>query len=782
MMPSLPPVFSDLSRKTPRFSRGFLLSITITLIVQLVGCASSPADTVQPAPGSSNLSPRPVASQPIVAPVDLPQAPTDTARKSEPYVSLGTGELVKAPRARAARPATDGAPISLNLENGDLRELIKDILEKTLQENVILHPSVSGTITVRTPKPLARSELIPTLEMLLRSANFALVRDGSFWKVLPAAEAVPGNLIPRVNARVLGPGNSVVILPVKYIGAKELERLIKPFAKQPEAAIRVDEVRNLLFLFGTENELRHLVDVAEMFDVDLLSGMSFVIYPLQSAEVKTVVQDWERIFPANANPLAGLVRLIPIERMNSLLVISPNPDVVKEAQRLIERLDSGNDAGGGARLYVYTLQYTQAEKLQAVLQQALSGRAQTAAQATVAPGQQQSVIGAPQSPIAGQSIVTPGNVAAAGTPRPTAANSAAAGQGQIGLARNATVIADKDRNALLIVATPSEYSAIESAIKKLDTAPKQVAIEVQIAEVTLDNSVSFGFAADFLKNPGSTLNQLSSNIGAGSNSASGFRYVWQGAGAAAGVKATLDTLQAKSQARTLASPVLVTLDNQKVTFTNGSQISVQTQQAAATTNTSAINSFQYINTGLTLTVTPRVSGNNVFLEIQQQNSSPGVAKGDNPNPPITQNSQSTNVMVTNGDTMLMGGLFTETGGVGSEGLPIVSTIPVLGALFGKQRWNNSRTEVVMLITPRILSTVEDTRDAVDELRRKMQNIEMLLPAVGTLDQPSSAEVKAARRAENLRLDAKPPTPAIPADFARSLRLDAGGVTQQKSSQ
>ena len=98
-----------------------------------------------------------------------------------------------------------------------------------------------------------------------------------------------------------GAGSSVVILPVKHIGAKELEKVITPFAKAPStAAIRVDELRNLLFLSGTEAEIRNMLDIAEMFDVNLLAGMSFLLYPLESSDVKTVAADWEKIFPANA--------------------------------------------------------------------------------------------------------------------------------------------------------------------------------------------------------------------------------------------------------------------------------------------------------------------------------------------------------------------------------------------------------------------------------------------------------------------------------------------------
>ncbi len=734
----------------------------------LAACGQTPT---KPESTVTTLAPRVAASQPKAAGLADAEAARDreaieASRKSalQPFVSLGSGELVRPPRRALPQPADAGPPLSLNFENGDVRELVKNIIVDTFQENVIIDPRVTGTVTIRTPKGLARNELIPVLDTLLRSVGFVLLKDGSTWRVLPAAEAVQGTTTPRPNVRNIGPGAGVVILPVKYVGAKELQRLIQPFVKTPEASIRVDEVRNLLFLFGTENEIRHMVEIAEMFDVDLLSGMSFVIYPLQSAEVKSVVADWERIFPAASNPLAGLVRLIPIERMNALLVISPNPEVIQEAKRMLERLDNGNDAGGGARLYVYNVQYTQAEKLQATLQQAMSGRA-APSQASVAPGQTQSTLSAPLSPIPGQGLVTPGNVSnqsvATTQPiRPVVPVSAGSANQAAALARNATVIADKDRNALLIVATPSEYSAIESAIKKLDTPPKMIAIEVQIAQVALTGELQFGISGMFSGKPESPLNRLTSEGGVGvlgaasGSSSSSFSYTWQGAAA----KAILSTLQTKGQSRTIASPTLLTLDNQKVSFTNGTQISVQTQSTVATTTTTATNSYQYINTGLTINITPRVSGENVFLEIQQQNSNAQPRNDGNPNPDIIQNSQQTTVMVANGDTMLLGGLFQDNSSFGSSGLPLVSTIPVVGGLFGNQGWKSSRSELVMLVTPRIMSTVAETRGVVDELRGKLRALESFVPEVNTTNLPTSADGQKARNKSEL------------GEYSRSLRV------------
>lgn len=768
---------------TVRFGAGALLAITSLL----ASCANDPTGKGAEAnAGKSGLMPRTVASAPAVSGVTVEPREQPKAEEDRVKMALGSGRTYRIPQPPAAPAPDSSSLVTLTFENGDIREIVRNLLGDLLNESFIIDPAVTGTVTVRTARGIRRSDVIPTLETLLRSVKAVLVRDGAYWRVLPEGGANLGTNPPRAQLRS-GAGASVVILPVKFIGAKELERVMLPFVKvTTPPAIRVDELRNLLFLSGTEAEIRNLLEIAEMFDVNLMMGMSFLLYPLESADVKTVAADWEKIFPAATNPFAGLLRIVPIERMNAILLISPQRDVILEARQWLERLDKGSDTGGGARLYVYNLQYTQAEKLQTILQQAISGRANPTSTATVAPGQSAYTLNAPVSPIAGQAGVTvPGNTLSLPSPATQATQAAAqrqnlattgqlGGAGQpVGLARNATVIADKDRNALLIVATQAEYNAIESAIKKLDIAPKQIAIEVQIAEVSLDANISLGLATKFLGKPESAINRLTSADGAGTNSSGGFTYVWSrlAAGAAADatpvVQALLTTLQQKNQARTLASPTLMTLDNQKVSFTSGKQISVRTQSSTSTTTTVGTDSYQYINTGLTINVTPRVSGNNVFLEIQQQksdvlpNSDP-----NNPNPPLSQSSHQTSVMVANGDTMLLGGLISDNSSNGSNGLPLLSTIPVLGGLFGNQAWNNSRSELVMLITPRVLQSVDETRGAVDELRQRMDGVERFLPQVGTKELPTSGE---ARKALQDRRAAE----KIPSEFNQSLRIPAG---------
>ena len=751
--------------------------LAIAMVAGLAGCANSPgsADRLVPA-RSETLYPRVTASAPqltqapSVVAVDPATAKSDVADRAK--MSLGNDRTFRIPQARTASDEEAGS-VTVNFENGDIREIVRNLIGDALGEGFVIDPAVTGTVTVRTAKGIKRSDIIPTLEMLLRTVKAVIVKEGNYWRILPESGANLGTVAPRVQLRPAG-GNGVIILPVRHIGAKELERVMAPFAKQPATtSIRVDELRNLLFLTGTEAEIRNMLEIAEMFDVNLMAGMSFVVYPLESADVKSVVADWEKIFPAASNPFAGLLRVVPIERMNAVLLMSPQRDILMEARQWLERLDKGNDAGGGARLYVYYLQFTQAEKLQAILQQAVTGRVNQTTTATVAPGQTATTLSSAASPIAGQPLITPGNTfnnpQTTTVQRPfvnTPGVAGAAGQ-STGLARNANVIADKDRNALLIVATPSEYAAIESAIRKLDVAPKMIAIEVQIAQVTLDGAFQFGISGMFTGKPESVANRLTSEKGVGNlnfaNAAGsvipGFNYTWQGAAA----KAILSTLQTTGQSRTLASPTLMTLDNQKVSFANGTQISVQTQSTVASTTTGATNSFQYIPTGLTINITPRVSGNNVFLEIQQENSTAGAIRADNPNPDITKNSQQSTVMVTNGDTMLLSGLFVEAGGRSTSGFPVLSTIPLLGGVFGNQNWNSNRSELVMLVTPRIMSTVEETRNVVEDLRQSMSGIEAILPQVSTRGLPTASEarqeLKERRAAEK-----------IPNEFNQSLKV------------
>jgi len=254
---------------------------------------------------------------------------------------------------------------------------------------------------------------------------------------------------------------------------------------------------------------------------------------------------------------------------------------------------------------------------------------------------------------------------------------------------------------------------------------------------------------------------MTSEDGLGKLISSGFSYTWKKTDA---IQALLNLSEAKNKIRTISQPTLITLENQKASFSAGTQISVRTQTSSTSGTVTSTDSFQYINTGIDINVTPRVSGNNVFLEIQQDISDAGVAAAGNPNPPITKRSASTNVMVASGDTMIMGGLFQEGSRTASSGLPILSGIPIVGGAFGSQRWQSNKTELVLLITPRVLTNEVETQQAVDEIRKRMGAIEDFGFTATTKNLPTSAADKR-KLAQEIRSLGKSltiaPSPASP---------------------
>src|SRR5208282_2535697 len=202
-----------------------------------------------------------------------------------------------------------------------------------------------------------------------------------------AAAAARGNVTPQLggSTRALTPGFAVRIVPLRYVGARQMAALLEPFVKDA-TSVRVDDLRNLLILSGTELELRHLVDTVDMFDINWMTGMSAGVFILESADVKSVAAELEKAFgPPDKSPLTGILRVVPIERMNALLIITPQPEYLDEAKKWIERLDKVGTDATGIRFYIYRVQNGRAERIGPLLQQAFTGRVTQPAQGPAAP-------------------------------------------------------------------------------------------------------------------------------------------------------------------------------------------------------------------------------------------------------------------------------------------------------------------------------------------------------------------------------------------------------------
>jgi general secretion pathway protein D len=742
--------------------RGALLCV----LSLLAGACAAPGTLDSPSLARSALNRSSSSLSPALADAAArAQMPTEPQTPASDKASLfrGSGVLVKGqqpggtlPPGPVMQPA--GGGVVLNFEGADLREVVRNILGDILNENYTIDPSVGGTVTIRTTTGIPREALPATLETLLRQNGATMIKSGGLYLVVPQAAAVRGNTTPQLgnSARALPAGFSVQIVPLRYVGVREMLRLLEPFAKDAQA-VRPDELRNLLVLAGTERELRHLMDTIDMFDIDWMAGMSAGVFTLKNSDVKTVMTELEKILgDRNLSPLTGILRILPIERMNALLVITPQPAYLEEARKWVERLDRSSETGGGLQFYVYNLQNTRAERLAPLLQQAFTGRAaQPAAGAppTLAPGTPAGAIVNPpsfqaQSPQQAAGAVA-GAVAAgvvAGRTAGAAAGGAADGSG---IVRNLQVVADKDNNTLLIIATPAEYSVIEAALKKLDVASRQVLIEVTIAEVTLTDKLEFGVEWLFKGgapsgrgaggmilppisgggggfNPGAPVTAASTGL----SIARGFSYIIQNAAFPGGISAVLNLLDTYGSTKVVANPHIAALDNQKATIKAGNRIPVTQQVQVGGTLNAVTTTSSYIDTGVLLQVTPHINaGGLVTLDVQAEVSNPGVPANPGEAPPINTRSVQTYVGVQSGQTMVMGGLIGENRANDSEGLPWVSRIPIIGGLFGNQKLKNDRTELVLFITPRVVESQADVVGAIEDLRRKFDNLDRLFPII-----------------------------------------------------
>ena len=671
------------------------------------------------------------ALTPIVIQPPMVAPPSTANTQAETKVYTGTGNFVNTkPPHNNADPGPEEA--SLNFEGLDVREVAKVILADYLHSSYTVHPQVSGTVTFRTVRPIPFNALLPTLEMLLRQNNAAVVLEEGIYKVLPVT-AVRGSVSPRVGGteRPIPQGYSVLVMPLKYVGAREMVRLLQPFAA--ENTIVPDEIRNLLVLAGNQRELKHIVDTVELFDVDWLAGYSVGLFPVKGVDVKTLTQDLDKIFgPAAQSPLAGIVRVIPIERMNALLVVTTQPKYLEMARTWIERIDQGGGTTGGTRLFVYQVRNGKAENLAQLIGDLFSTRRTSTTAPTLAPGARPAEI---RTAPFGQTQPPQQTTTTSVTPGPTAFQL----PGGVGAtSTEIRVIADKDTNTLLILAAPGDYEIVESALRRLDVVRRQVLVEVLLAEVTLSDNLSFGIdwfiRTQWRGNP----TQGALNLGglpptnalpSATNLVPAFSGLQLINITGSEIRAVLNTLGSDGRTQILASPNIMVLDNEKAEIKVGDRISVQTQtQTGVGTSTGVLNSFQYLETGILLSVTPRInSGGMVTLEINQEVSEPKASEAGNPNPNVATRNAKTSVQVASGESIALGGLIRENNQRTSSGIPLLSKIPVIGALFGQQTFSRTRTELVLLVTPKIVTDTSQARGVTEELRRKLPSLESLLP-------------------------------------------------------
>lgn len=729
---------------------GRWLGLLALAVVLLAGCAQQPAREQGAAAGKAPQTQATkgesgVKEKAAEAPLYKSTTDQEASQGLETELYPGSGEFVNKEAARPRQePVSEEGQISLNFEGTDIREVVKTVLGDILGLNYVIAPGVSGKATFATAKPVTRDQVLPILEMLLSWNNAALVHSEGRWNVVPQNEAIPGNLVPRVG-KPPKKGYEVRAVPLKYIAPTEMEKILKPFARA-NAIVSADNARGLLILAGTPAELSNYMETIDIFDVNWLEGMSVGIFPLQRVEADKIVDELNGIFGQEGDtPLAGMFRFMSLERLNAVLAITPQPDYLKEARDWVQRLDRGAGQGAGTRLYVYDVKNVKAADLADTLNQVFGGSARSGGErqsaGALAPGLQPVEIRA----INDQRAQDKDKQQQEKQPQQQGA-----GQGglQVVEGEDISITAVEESNSLVIRATPAQYEAIQGAIDRLDVIPLQVHVEAKIIEVKLTDSLEYGVQWYF-ENAISPDNVPGPSSGSGSGDGSGgtaaksifdrdsqsgffgantggLTYAFTGPDA----QAVLNAISSATTLRVISAPSLMVLNNKEAHIQVGDQIPVvSTTFNAAGSNVSGISttsSVQFRDTGVILTVTPRVNpGGLVFLEIKQELSEVSGKAGPTGNLPLSKRTIDTELAVQSGDTVLLGGLISDTRRKGNSGVPLLKDLPLIGGLFGNKSSSGERRELLVLLTPQVVRDSDEAREVTDEYRKKFKGLKPL---------------------------------------------------------
>lgn len=672
----------------------------LAAVLALTGACAEQIRNTPPAAKISTVGNAPPAESapPQTFPADKAPASIDEYYPAKP---------VSAPAPASARGLGTG-DISLNFQNAGVAEIAGVILGDLLKAPYTIDPGLQGSATLNTSTPINRESLIPVLEALLSSMNAVLIHQNGVYRIKPAT----GVKISSMQAGLLlpsDPGAGFEVFPLSHIGAVEMAKIIAPLLPE-DRPVTVDATRNLLIVGGTGPERQSVRDAIGLFDVNAMAGQSALLIGLNHAEVKTILSELENIFgDSGKGPLAGLVRFVPIERLNAVLVLSAQTAYLQQAREWIRRLDRSRGAGERA-VFVYFMQHGSATDMVQTLQSIFSAPSPAPNGATefAPPGMGES----------GAALSVPSDEPVIGAPTPR-------------------VTADKSKNALLIQGTQRQYQQIRDVLSRLDIAPLQVMIEAQIIEVSLGDTLRYGVQyfldTGGLKLDDDSVTQLTSGTspeGIAPNLATppGGGFAFTLTGRAGQNRVVLDALSDLTNVNMISAPTMFVLDNQVARLRVGDEVPIVTQTSDGLTQDSRVlNTVQYRSTGVLLEVTPQVnSGGMVTLQIVQEVSAAVNTQNSGSStinsPTIQQRSFLSTVGVRDGETILLGGLIRETATKGRSGIPLLHQVPVVGNLFGRTSNSAQRTELLVMITPHVVRDTQQSRDTTAEVREKYQAI------------------------------------------------------------
>jgi general secretion pathway protein D len=703
------------------------LAVSLLLSLFLAGCLEGTGLDMK----AFQVHPKPAAPAPAAAPMSADQSVGATI---VPGISQPAGAVGGPPVTRLR-----SGDVNLNFPGADVQVVAKAVLGDLLGQQFTVPPELHTPVTVVTQHPIARADVFRLFEASLANAGLAVTQRDGVFAILPLEQA--RGAAPVVNGDTAGFATEVI--PLKFVSAEELRRLIDPIL--PNVITQVDTAQNTIAVSGTSGQRASIRDLVRQFDVDWLRNTSFALFTPQRTDARLIVPELDKLINANGAPTKGLVRLIAMDRLNGILAVSTQPQYLNDVRRWIEVLDRQGESSE-RRVFVYRVQNGRSDDLARVLAGAFGGGKGGSSSASGRGRQQpalggggQDDLGQPQSQGATNGQQTNNGSQQGGTANGPASASATpvdAGPVNVDISTDdlhAKVSSDETNNAIVVYATPRDYGVIEEALRKLDVPPTQVMIEAAIVEVTLNDQLQYGVQWSFA-------NRTSSGaLSQGTTSAPlslfpGFTYAYTHGS----IAASLSALEAITKINVVSAPKLMVLNNQTAALQVGDQVPTLSETSTSTigTNAPVVNSIEYKDIGIILKITPRVnSGGVVLLDMSQEVSAVAPTTTGSAvinSPTFSTRKIATEVAVQDGEVIALGGLISASVNDVQTGIPFLSRIKILNTLFGNTNNNTGKTELIVLLRPVVVRSVDDGRAMTDELRDKLQSLRPLLPTPNTM--------------------------------------------------
>jgi len=705
----------------------------------------------------------------------------------------------KPPEAQAPKPEAPKPPTAtvsetpsgdfiLNLQNASLVDVI-DILARRLKINYILDPGVRGAVTINTYGEIKQIGVRPLLETILRINGAAMVQVGELYRIVPVTAVSRLPLSPQVDPKTFPEDERMVLnlIFLKYATVGELSKLLDPFLGEGAKTIAYDPA-NLLIILDNARNMKRTMELIALFDSDTLAGQRVRLFEVHNSRPSDLAKELESVLKAvTLSDKASSVRLLPIDRINTLVAIAPNPGVFTQVETWLKKLDVTVTASAGAiDNYVYRVKYGRAETLAMAIMQLYFGLMGLGymgygmggygmggygmggygmgAYGAGYPGGGYGGFGGgypgyggafpgggmgyavplpsvhtftpvpytpPQTGAAGAGVG--GAAAPTTTARPGDLTGSYLGYGYgYGMPQSPRIVPNPLDNTLLIQATRQEYEQILKLLKELDVSPRQVLIEAKIYEVSLTGALASGVTAFLQKQSGSERQFLGSFNTQGNTGVSLTTGLL--VGQSRELLAFLTAQEDTRRARVISAPSVIATDSIPASITVGTEVPTLASQAVAggvQVGGSSLfaNTVQSRQTGVTLGITARVNPSGIVtLVINQDVSAPQApaASAAIQSPSFSRRSVQTQVTVNDGDTIAIGGIINESDTYSTNGVPILNRIPGLGVLFGNKSVSKERTELVVFMTPRVIYDANQIIEASDELRSRFKRLQKLI--------------------------------------------------------